>query len=369
MNSTNRTPSRAPAVACPAFAAALLLAACQPDGGPVVSQAGRAEFDGRYIDAHFHAHPQSGRGGNIAFDMDGAARAALRLMDANGIAAAIIMPPPFPPGRDGTYDYAELRKAVRTHPDRFAFLGGGGTLNPMIHATPAGSVTPDIQRRFEAEAEAVLAAGARGFGEMTALHFSFHAGHPFEEIAPDHPLFLRLADIAARHRVPIDLHVEAVPEDMPVPDRVRGQGAANPPRVHANIAALKRLLSHNPAAAIIWAHAGWDNTGGRTPALMGELLAAHPNLYMSLKFRRPGAGGATNPLDGNASIRPGWLRLMERFPDRFLMATDTHVYPGARRNRFTARPAQALLKGLPPPVARAIAYDNARRLFRLGADG
>jgi hypothetical protein len=101
---------------------------------------------------------------------------------------------------------------------------------------------------------------------------------------------------------------------------------------------------------------------------MGELLAAHPNLYMSLKFRRPGTGGGTNPLDGDASIRPGWLRLMERFPDRFLMATDTHVYPSARRNRFTGRPAQALLRDLPPPLARAVAYDNARRLFRLGPD-
>jgi len=349
-------------------AVALLLAACQHDAGPVVSQVGQTAYDGRYIDAHFHAHPHSGRGGDASFDMAGAARAALRLMDANGIAAVVIMPPPFPPGREVTYDHEELRKAVRAHPHRFAFLGGGGTLNPMIHATPANAVTPDILRRFDSEAEAIMAAGARGFGEMTALHFSFHSAHPFVEGPPDHPLFLRLADIAARHRVPIDLHMEAATTDVDVSARVRDQSAFNPPRVRANIPALKRLLSHNPAAAIIWSHAGWDNTGQRTPALMRELLEAHPNLYMSLKFRRPGAGGGTNPLAGGASLRPEWLRLMERFPDRFLMATDTHVYVAARRNRFTGRPAQALLRDLPPPLARAVAYDNARRLFRLGPD-
>ena len=55
--------------------------------------------------------------------------------------------------------------------------------------------------------------GAAGFGEMAAEHFS--GGTPYQFAPPDHPLFLLLADIAARHDVPIDQHMNAVPRDGP----------------------------------------------------------------------------------------------------------------------------------------------------------
>jgi hypothetical protein len=46
-----------------------------------------------------------------------------------------------------------------------------------------------------------------------------------------------LADIAAEHGVPIDLHMEAVPEDMALPAGLKSP--PNPPQLHANIAALQ----------------------------------------------------------------------------------------------------------------------------------
>ncbi len=76
----------------------------------------------------------------------------------------------------------------------------------MIHATPAGDVDAALRKRFTDRAEAIVAAGAKGFGEFTALHLSMQTWHPFLEVAPDHPLFLLLADIAARHGLPIDIH-------------------------------------------------------------------------------------------------------------------------------------------------------------------
>ena len=49
-----------------------------------------------------------------------------------------------------------------------------------------------------------------GSGEMLALHLCMSKRHSCQIASPDDPLFLLLADIAARHKVPIDHHMEAV---------------------------------------------------------------------------------------------------------------------------------------------------------------
>lgn len=354
--------------------AVLALAGCAPEK-PVTSRVGTtqiastigtAPFDGRYIDAHMHVHAHSRSGGAVSWDMESAANAALAAMDRFGVAASLIMPPPFSPGHDAAYDFEILTEAVRKHPDRFAFLGGGGLLNPLIHAAQEPSqVTADLRRQFAGNARAILGAGARGFGEMTALHLSMNERHPFLEARPDHPLFLLLADIAARAGVPIDLHMEAVPENMDTPRRFLRRSPNNPARLGENIHSFERLLAHNRAAPIIWTHAGWNNTGHRTPALMGRLLDAHPNLFMSIKIRdRGGRGGS--PLTADGGIRPAWLRLLADYPNRFLMAADQHYYvPGRGRQRQAERPAKRFFGLLPPALQRRIGHDNAVRLFGL----
>ena len=104
-------------------------------------------------------------------------------------------------------------------------------------------------RDFRREAEAIVKAGAVGFGEIAAEHFSSGRGnHPYESTRPDHPLLLALADIAAEHDMPIDLHMEAVPQDMPFPGR--RAGGANPENLKENISGLERLLAHNRNARI-----------------------------------------------------------------------------------------------------------------------
>ena len=70
--------------------------------------------------------------------------------------------------------------------------------------------------------------GALGFGEITALHLSFRRTHPFEETPPDHPLYVLLADIAARLGVPIDIHMEAVSGGTAVPGWIQKRSSLNP---------------------------------------------------------------------------------------------------------------------------------------------
>ncbi len=239
-------------------------------GGPAVS--GGLPI----VDTHCHLMGKSGQ----RTDFDGAMRVALTTMDQLAVRKALVMPPPQPPAFRQGYEATEFLTAIRKHPTHFAFLAGGGSLNVMIEEARASTtVSPQLKARFEAKANELIRSGAVGFGEMTALHVSHFSGHPFEEVAADNPLFLLLADIAAKHDVPIDLHMECVPKDMPAPAKL--SAPPNTKSYRANVPAFERLLAHNRAARIVWVHFGADHTGHWTVALVRELLTRHPNLSTS----------------------------------------------------------------------------------------
>jgi predicted TIM-barrel fold metal-dependent hydrolase len=136
-----------------------------------------------------------------------------------------------------------------------------------------------------------------------------------------------------------------------------------PPQVQANIAAFDRLLAHNPRARILWAHAGWDNTGYRTPDLCRRLLQAHPNLYMEVKID-PKMPGENSPLANGASgaIKPEWLKLFQDFPDRFVVGTDQH-YPEPPPGPQRWEAVVLLLNQLPADLRRKIGMENAAQLY------
>jgi predicted TIM-barrel fold metal-dependent hydrolase len=323
-----------------------------------------------YIDVHNHLFGMTGKGSPLgrSTDYPGAARAAVSLMDSLDIGTAIVMPPPFTEGQRDVFEADEFLSAIRDYPGRFAFMGGGGSLNVMIQkAAKTGKTDPDVKKRFEEQAEKIVALGAVGFGEMTAEHFSLHPMHPYETAPPDHPFFLLLADIAARHDIPIDLHMEAIPHDMPLPDIDRVKAGNNPATLKANIPGLERLLSHNPKARIIWAHAGWDNTGYRTPKLMDDLLSRHPNLYMTIKFGDDSVA-ENRPLAPGASLKLEWLELMKKYSDRFMMGTDqffTPPFSDMRRKPGRGKPTKAFFSQLPPDLAHKIGVENPGRVFHL----
>lgn len=293
-------------------------------------------------------------------------------MDQHGIRTAVIMSPPLPPGHPRPQDYRQLLATARKFPGRFLVLGGGATLNPMIQeAGQQGSLDPELRKRFLKTTETILAEGAAGFGELTALHFSFNSTHPFEMVRPDHPLFLLLADIAARHGVPIDLHIEAVVEDMAVPDQIRDRSANNPARIPENIRSFERLLNHNRKAAVIWEHAGWDNTGYRSVQLMRRLLNDHPNLFLGLKMSPLSVFKENDPIQRGAGLRPEWRALIADYPDRFLLGSDYFApAPGfTRRRPPNLKPALGVIELLPPGLKRKVAHENAQRLYRLNGAG
>jgi hypothetical protein len=65
----------------------------------------------------------------------------------------------------------------------------------MIIGNSSDAVTDSLRQEFEQKAFQAIKDGAKVFGEMAALHFSFSQRHGFSQTPADHPLFLLLADI------------------------------------------------------------------------------------------------------------------------------------------------------------------------------
>ncbi|MDQ3097005.1 MAG: amidohydrolase [Chloroflexota bacterium] len=120
---------------------------------------------------------------------------------------------------------------------------------------------------------------------------------------------------------------------------------------HADEHAVAELARSDRRAKVLWAHAGLSST----PQAVRAVLDAHPNIVAELALR----GDVMWAQD----IDPSWRELFLRYPDRFLVGTDTwtpsrweEVVSGHERTR-------GWLAQLPPDVASKIASGNAERLF------
>jgi hypothetical protein len=339
--------------------------------------ASSAKAGANWIDVHLHAI------GGVKRQFGEAIGQAAADMDGRGIRKAVVFPPPFPKAGGAAFDYIDYVPALKSHPGRFGFLAGGGTLNPMIQEHGASDrVTPAVRQSFVDLATRMLDAGAVGFGEIAVLHFSLVPSHSFEEVPVDHPLLYALAEVAGTRQAVIDLHMDPVlvdatrtPQNLKIPP--------NPPMLKANIPGFEKLLAHERKARIVWAHGGSDFTGNMTPALIGRLMDTHSNLYMSLR-PVPAGASAANPFNlrfynlmvSPKGIEPAWLALLRRHPDRFVMGADAFILSSSvladgplatlgRGNdgRFTA--ANRLMSLLPADLAQKIGIDNAVRLYKL----
>lgn len=327
---------------------------------------GRGEqADKGWIDTHFHVVGDKGEHGGF----EQAAKRVLAIMDEAGIRMAIVMSPPRP---FKSFDMDELLTLQKLHPTRFAVMGGGGTLNPMIQEAAHSKVlSPELRKEFETIAGKIIADGAKGFGEITAHHVSLNPGHGYESVPADHPLLLLLADIAARHDVPIDLHFDPVPEDVSTPSEL--SSPKNPPQLKENVSAFERLLEHNRKAKIVWAHAGSDPVGFYTPELVRALMQKHPNLYCSIRTTHRSNNPMRHPMRG---VNAAWIAVVKAFPERFVMGTDsftlTSGYTGPNgpkvfegKSHIQREGVNAVLTYMGGDLAEKVGRTNAVRIYNL----
>jgi hypothetical protein len=121
---------------------------------------------------------------------------------------------------------------------------------------------------------------------------------------------------------------------------------------HADDEAVEILMRHNPRARIIWAHTGFGLSGARVAAM----LSKYPDLWGELSYR----SGIT---DGAGKLTPEWRALFERYPDRFLLGSDTWIAERWASYGDIMEGYRGWLAQLPAETAARIAHGNARALF------
>jgi hypothetical protein len=120
---------------------------------------------------------------------------------------------------------------------------------------------------------------------------------------------------------------------------------------HVDDATVEKTLTAYPDTRVLWAHAGMSASA----ATVGRLLDRHPTLWVELALRTDVAPGGT--------LDPDWRALFLRYPDRFLIGTDTWVTSRWEAIADASAAVQAWLAQLPPEIAEQIAYKNGDRLF------
>jgi len=125
---------------------------------------------------------------------------------------------------------------------------------------------------------------------------------------------------------------------------------------------LETVMKASPGVRLLINHCGTENKASQ----MRPFLKKFSNAYCEVSFRYPPmmkAKAKKKIIFTGSSFDSGWKSLIEDYPDRFMVGTDSHSsnqYTGAIK---TVR--KGLLKKLRPETAKMVAYGNAQRLFDL----
>lgn len=128
---------------------------------------------------------------------------------------------------------------------------------------------------------------------------------------------------------------------------------------HVDDVAIDLLMAHAADGGrnlrLIWAHTG---IGGAPPQRVDALLQRYPQLMGELSYR-PGLTCEQGQLCAQ------WRALMLKYPQRFLIGSDTWVNQRWSSYDDLMQGYRTWLGGLPADVARAIAWGNGAALFGL----
>ena len=126
---------------------------------------------------------------------------------------------------------------------------------------------------------------------------------------------------------------------------------------HIDDEAVELLMAHTASRGqrlrMIWAHTG---IGGVPVARVDQLMARYPLLVGELSYR-PGL-----TCEGG-KLCPEWRRLIQKYPDRFVIGSDTWI--NQRWSSYDQLMAgyRTWLGDLPADLARKVAWANAAGLF------
>ncbi|QKO23219.1 amidohydrolase [Rhodoferax sp. BAB1] len=265
-----------------------------------------ADYSGPLFDAHLHYNEEAYQGPHPLDDV-------LARMQRNGVRAVIANSRP----NDGTRTLASAGVQTRA---------AGVTVVPFIrlYRNRADydnwfrdeSIYTMVQTEF---ARGTAAGPYRGIGEF----------HLYDSANANGPVAKKLMQFAAEKQLAVLAHVDDVAIDL--------------------------LMAHAPGARLIWAHTG---IGGSPAARVAALMEKYPLLMGELSYR-PGL------TCDESRLCPEWRALLLKYPDRFLIGSDTWVNQRWMYYDELMRGYRRWLGDLPPEVARRIAWDNGASLFQL----
>jgi hypothetical protein len=132
---------------------------------------------------------------------------------------------------------------------------------------------------------------------------------------------------------------------------------------HVDDVAVELLMgstaSKGQKVRLIWAHTG---IGGADPARVDELFARYPLLLGELSYR---PGLTCTDASGAEKLCPPWRALLLKYPDRFMIGSDTWVNQRWLYYDELMQGYRRWLGDLPDGVARNIAWNNGALLFGL----
>ena len=274
------------------------------------SLAQAADYSGPLLDAHLHYNVEAVQGPHPISDV-------LARMQRNGVRAIVANSRP----NDGTKALVE----ARTQTD-----AAGVTVVPFIRLY-RNRADYDNWYRDESIYEMVQAEFTRGTAR--GPYRGIGEFHLYDSRNANGPVARKLMAFAEDKQLAVLAHVDDVAVDLLM---------ANAP-------------SKGQKLRLVWAHTG---IGGTPVERVEAMLARYPLLMGELSYR-PGL-----TCEGGL-LCPEWRALLLRYPDRFLIGSDTWINPRWQQYDELMQGYRRWLGDLPPDVARQIAWDNGAALFGL----
>ncbi|WP_431122295.1 amidohydrolase family protein [Variovorax paradoxus] len=288
--------------------AALVLATCLAVAPLAHGQA----YDGPLFDTHLHYNQEAWDGNTGPYPP----AEALARMQRNNVTAIVANSRP----NAGTQTLAAARET----------RAAGVTVVPFVRLYRNRD---DYSNWFRDESihEMVLVELARG--TASGPYRGIGEFHLYESANANGPVARKLIALAERQKLAVLAHVDDVAIDLLM---------ANAPSKGRNL-------------RLIWAHTG---IGGAPIERVQALLERYPLLMGELSYR-PGL-----TCEGGR-LCPEWRALILKYPERFMIGSDTWVNQRWSAYDEIMRGYRTWLGELPPDVARRIAWGNAAALFDL----
>lgn len=269
-----------------------------------------ADYTGPLLDAHLHYNEEAWNGQTGPHPLPD----VLARMQRNGVRAIVANSRP----NDGT-------KALADAPQTRA---AGVTVVPFVRLYRNRA---DYDNWFRDETIYTLVQTELARGTGAGPYKGLGEFHLYDSANANGPVARKLMQLAEKQQLAVLAHVDDVAIDL--------------------------LMAHAPRARLIWAHTG---IGGAPAARVDALLARYPLLMGELSYR-PGL------TCDDGQLCPEWRALVTKYPDRFLIGSDTWVNQRWLYYDELMLGYRRWLGGLPPDVARKVAWDNGARLFGLPA--